>query len=104
MVRIRQLLKIDVLKAKVELEKHVSGIRMAPQTGEKKDYYVAEGNWNLLGGYGEEATPAAERIQSIAGACLDAIHNALSGRLVRRWMLSRKGRRSRPGALSRPAG
>ena len=33
----------------------------------------------------------------VAGACLEAIHNALSGLLVRRWVLPRNGRRSRFG-------
>ena len=50
---IRELLKVDVPKAKAELEKHVAEIRMVPQTEGKKGHYIAEGEWNLLGGYGE---------------------------------------------------
>lgn len=40
---IRRLLKVDVQKAKAELEKHVTGIRMVPQMEGKKGHYVAEG-------------------------------------------------------------
>ena len=65
---IRQILKVDVQKAKAELEKHVSEIRMVPQVEGKKGHYVAEGEWNLLGGYGEEAgNPATKRIRMVAG-------------------------------------
>jgi DNA invertase Pin-like site-specific DNA recombinase len=65
---IRQRLKVDVQKAKVELEKHVKEIRMIPQVEGNKGYYVAEGEWNLLGGYGEEAgNPATKRIRMVAG-------------------------------------
>src|ERR1035438_2782305 len=39
---IRQLLKVDVQKAKVELEKHVQEIRMVPQADGKKGHYIAE--------------------------------------------------------------
>jgi hypothetical protein len=39
---IRQILKVDVQKAKAELEKHVSGIRMVPQVEGKKGHHVAE--------------------------------------------------------------
>ena len=66
---IRQILKIDVQKAKAELEKHVSEIRMVPQVQGKTGHYVAEGEWNLLGGYGEDAgNPANKRIRMVAGA------------------------------------
>jgi hypothetical protein len=63
----RQLLKVDVQKAKAELEKHVSGIHMVPQVEGKHGHYVAEGEWNLLGGYGEEAGIPAKRIRMVAG-------------------------------------
>jgi hypothetical protein len=66
---IRKLIHTDVLKAKLELEKHVQEIRMVPQPGEKKGYYVAEGEWNLLGGYGAGANPADPHIGLVAGAC-----------------------------------
>lgn len=65
---IRQLLAVDVQKAKTELEKHVSEIRMVPQVEGKKGHYIAEGEWNLLGGYGEEAeNSATKRIRMVGG-------------------------------------
>ena len=48
---IRSLLNADVQRAKAELAKHVSGIRMLPQPEGKKGHYIAEGEWNLLGGF-----------------------------------------------------
>ena len=48
---VRQLLQVDVKRAKAELQKHVTEISMAPQVEGKKGYYVAEGEWDLLGGY-----------------------------------------------------
>jgi hypothetical protein len=65
---IRKLLHTDVLKAKLELEKHVKEIRMVPQPDEKKGYYVAEGEWNLLGGYGAGASPGYPHFGLVAGA------------------------------------
>ena len=62
---IRQLLNVDVQKAKAELAKHVSGIRMVPQVEGKKGHYVAEGEWNLLGGYGEGEEKC---VRMVAGA------------------------------------
>ena len=65
---IRQLFKVDVQKAKAELEKHVSDIRMAPQLEGKEGHYVAEGEWNLLSGYGEETgNPTTKPIRMVAG-------------------------------------
>ena len=52
---IRQLLKVDVQRAKAQLAKHVGEIRMLPQLEGKRSYYIAEGAWNLLGGYGTES-------------------------------------------------
>ena len=67
---IRQLLKGDVQEAKVELEKHVTSIWMVPQVEGKKGHYIAEGQWNLLGGYGEETgNSATKRIGLVAGGC-----------------------------------
>jgi site-specific DNA recombinase len=43
------LLKIDVPRAKAELAKHVSEIKMLPHSS--GNYYSAEGDWNLLAGY-----------------------------------------------------
>ena len=65
---IRQLLKVDVQKAKAELQKHVTEIRMVPQVEGKKGHYIAEGEWNLLGGYGEEAGNRTEvQFRMVAG-------------------------------------
>jgi len=65
---IRRLLTTDVQKTKAELEKHVTSIRMVPQIEGKKGHYIAEGEWNLLGGYGEDAgNPATKRIRMVAG-------------------------------------
>ena len=68
MGNVRQLLKADVQKAKVLLKNHVSGIRMVPQPDGGKGHYVAEGEWNLLGGYGEKSgNPGAEHVRMVAG-------------------------------------
>ena len=48
---LRKLLAADVERAKLELAKHVTEIRMVPQMLGKKGHYVATGSWNLLGGY-----------------------------------------------------
>jgi hypothetical protein len=42
---IRLLLQVDVQRAKAELEKHVSEIRVVPQVEGKKGHYIAEGEW-----------------------------------------------------------
>jgi hypothetical protein len=52
---VRQLLQVDVQREKAELQKHVAEIRMMPQVEGKTGHYLAEGEWNLLGGYGEGA-------------------------------------------------
>jgi hypothetical protein len=49
---IRPLLRSDVPKAKFELEKHVHSIRMVPQSAGREGYCLAEGEWDLLAGYG----------------------------------------------------
>lgn len=66
---IRQLLNADVRRAKAELAKHVSGIRMQPQQSGKKDHYIAVGEWNLLGGFPEApaSRPTEMRIWLVAG-------------------------------------
>ncbi len=60
---IRQLLYADVPRARAELTKHVSGIRMLPQPQGKKGYYIATGEWNLLGGYQDRE----KRVRMVAG-------------------------------------
>jgi hypothetical protein len=43
-------------------------IRMVPQVEGKKSHYIAEGQWNLLGGYGEKSgNPGAEHVRMVAG-------------------------------------
>jgi hypothetical protein len=67
---IRQLLNADVQRAKVELAKHVSGIRMLPQPEGKKGHYVATGEWNLLGGYVQgvgDQDGSEKRVRMVAG-------------------------------------
>jgi len=54
--RVRELLYVDVAKARVELSKHAREIRLVPEGGD----YVARGEWDLLGGY-------AERVRLVAG-------------------------------------
>ena len=43
------LLNMDPLRAKAELRKHITEIRMTPTQNEGKGFYVAEGNWDLVG-------------------------------------------------------
>lgn len=64
---IQKLLHTDVLKAKLELEKHVKEVRMLPQTDGNKSYYVAEGTWYLMGGYGGGASPGHPHFGLVAG-------------------------------------
>jgi site-specific DNA recombinase len=67
---IRELLYADVQKAKAELAKHVSEIRMLPQPQGKKGHYIAIGEWNLLGGYAEGVSlqgGAEKRVRMVAG-------------------------------------
>ena len=45
------LLNSDVTQARAELLRHVTEIRMVPHGTNKCGSYVAEGEWNLLGGY-----------------------------------------------------
>lgn len=41
---------------------------MAPQTDGKKGHYVAEGEWNVLGGYvGVAGNAATKRIRMVTG-------------------------------------
>ena len=47
----RALLHRDIPAARAELTKHVREIRMSPKQVGGARFYVAEGEWNLLGGY-----------------------------------------------------
>jgi hypothetical protein len=65
---IRRLLKVDVQKARAELEKHVGEIRMMPQTDGKKATYVAEGNGTCWAGMAKTPVhPPTKRIRMVAG-------------------------------------
>jgi hypothetical protein len=67
---IRRLLTADVERAKLELSKHVTEIRMLPRGEGRKGHYIASGNWNLLGGYAEGAgvqTVVEKRVRMVAG-------------------------------------
>jgi hypothetical protein len=45
------LLNTDIVRAKVEIAKHEREIRMMPvRNADGSQYYMAEGEWNLLGG------------------------------------------------------
>ncbi len=57
---IRGLLTANVQRAKAELAKHVSTIKMFPKETGHEGHYVAVGDWNLLGG-------EAERVRMVAG-------------------------------------
>ena len=59
---IRRVLQIDAQKAKAQLAKHVTEISMIPQPEGRKGHYVASGEWNLLGGFGED-----ECVRKVAG-------------------------------------
>jgi hypothetical protein len=64
------LLREDPALARTELAKHCGEIRMIPQRNEAHRFYVAEGNWDLLGrdeavGFGALRPPA-----TISKACL----------------------------------
>jgi site-specific DNA recombinase len=55
LVQICELIKLDVVKAKIELGKHVSKIIMKPDRDQAG--YVVEGEWDLLGDYARELLP-----------------------------------------------
>jgi hypothetical protein len=92
---IRQLLNADVQRARTELAKHVTAIQMQPIAEGKKGYYIAQGEWNLLGGYmgGPNQNGSKKRVRMVAGACFGAIHNSFADWFVRRWHLPKNGRR-----------
>jgi hypothetical protein len=55
--------------ARRELHKHVSEIRMVPQAGDGKPYYVAEGRWNLLGNEQDSTDSGALSLTQILIGC-----------------------------------
>ncbi len=68
---VRKLLYMDVDLARTELAKHVSKIRMLPHYFGASGHYIAEGKWDLLGGYpqnGRTRQPFGGRARMVAGA------------------------------------
>jgi hypothetical protein len=65
---LQRLAAKDRTKAKLELRKHLSTIRMEPQPIDGKGYYVAEGAWDLLAGFNEWPGKAEEAGLLVAGA------------------------------------
>ena len=61
---LRELLACDVAKARTELGKHLETIRLVPRSAGKKENYVAEGEWNLLG---TTLTGENQRVRLVAG-------------------------------------
>jgi len=59
----------DRTKAKLELRKHLSAIRMEPQPVDGKGYYVAEGAWDLLAGFDSGPGKDGEARLLVAGVC-----------------------------------
>jgi site-specific DNA recombinase len=65
---VRTLLNSDVPRARAELFKHVTDIEMFPSSEGKEQYYTAVGDWNLLGGFGDDSTgKSAKRVEMVAG-------------------------------------
>ena len=48
---VRSLLNKDIPAARAELAKHIKEVRMHPKQVGAKRFYVADGEWNLLGGF-----------------------------------------------------
>jgi site-specific DNA recombinase len=65
---LRALLTAAPAEARKELLKHVSEIRMIPQSGSGKPYYVAEGKWHLLGNGSGPSDSGPTQIRMVAGA------------------------------------
>jgi hypothetical protein len=71
---IRSLLAKNVPLARVGLAKHVREIRMQPSTVGAERFYVAEGEWNLLGsfpGTGPTRQPSDWRVRMVGGLDLN---------------------------------
>ncbi len=62
LANLRTLLYGNVELARAEFAKHVTEIRMIPHRTEQNGFYVAEGEWNLLGGY-----PKTGRARHLSG-------------------------------------
>ncbi|MCL2659676.1 MAG: recombinase family protein [Acidobacteriaceae bacterium] len=67
---IHTLLTAEPVRAKNELSKHISEIRMFPQGGDgnRKPHYVYEGSWNLMGSDEEASGVISPQVRSIVGS------------------------------------
>jgi hypothetical protein len=63
LAKLCDLLNSDVTRARAELLRHVSEIRLVPRQTAKGSDYVATGEWNLLGEYPE--TDRARRLLGV---------------------------------------
>jgi site-specific DNA recombinase len=64
---IRAILRTQALEARLTLSKHVDQIVMRPTTRGDQAFYVAEGNWDLLGKYEGRPGAALRNLQMVAG-------------------------------------
>ncbi|MCL5743913.1 MAG: recombinase family protein, partial [Acidobacteria bacterium] len=63
---LRALLYTDVERARFELGKHITEIRMLPESSGKDSHYAATGVWDLLSGYAE-GPEKGNRVRLVAG-------------------------------------
>jgi hypothetical protein len=69
---LRDVLSKDAVLARTKILKHTNEITMTPQAGAGKPYYVAEGNWDLLGsdsGLDRGRQLSDWRPRMVAGVC-----------------------------------
>ena len=66
---VRSLLLKDAVLARAELREHVQQVQMVPTyPAEGKPYYVADGNWDVLGRVDRMLPPSGGSIRMVAGA------------------------------------
>ena len=63
---LQTLLAGQPAEARKELLKHVSEIRMIPQTGNGKPHYIAEGDWHLIGNEPDDFGGMPAQVRSVA--------------------------------------
>ena len=69
LVNVRKLLYADVPQARAELARHVDSIALRPTEANGKRYYVATGNWNLVGrDLGSQDEAGLRQFEMVAGA------------------------------------
>jgi hypothetical protein len=64
---LRKLLNADVQRARAELAKHVTDIRLVPVQAASQSHYIAEGTWDLVGGYEGGSNREGKRVGLVAG-------------------------------------